>query len=97
MENREKMAFTGQNYRLVIIAIVVVIIGMFLMVGGGSDLPNEFNEEALFSFRRITLAPIVIVGGFAFGVYAILKRPKVEDTTTFNKDKVENNKSIKKQ
>ena len=49
------------------------LIGMVLMTGGGSDDPNVFNYE-MFSWRRITLAPILIVGGFAFEIYALLKR-----------------------
>jgi hypothetical protein len=52
---------------------VVIVIGMVLMAGGGSDDPNVFNYD-MFSWRRITLAPILIVGGFAFEVYALLKK-----------------------
>lgn len=43
--------------------------------GGGSDDPNVFNEE-MFSFRRITLAPLLVLFGFAFEVYAIMKKPE---------------------
>ena len=46
---------------------------MVLMCGGGSDSPDQFNY-AMFSWRRITLAPILVVGGFAFEIYALLKR-----------------------
>ena len=53
----------------------VIILGMILMAGGGSDNPEVFNYE-MFSWRRITLAPILIVGGFAFEIYAIMKRFK---------------------
>jgi hypothetical protein len=49
------------------------------MVGGGSDDPNVFNEEELFSFRRMSLSSIVVVFGFAFEVYAIMKKPKKTD------------------
>ena len=58
---------------LIIAGFVVILIGMVLMTGGGSDNPEVFNYE-MFSWRRITLAPILIVGGFAFEIYAILKR-----------------------
>lgn len=51
----------------------VILLGMILMSGGGSDSPDEFNY-AMFSWRRITLAPILVIGGFAFEIYAILKR-----------------------
>lgn len=43
------------------------------MAGGGSDSPDQFNE-AMFSWRRITLAPILVIGGFVVEVYAIMKR-----------------------
>ena len=55
--------------------LVVIILGFVLMAGGGSDSSSEFNYE-MFSWRRITLAPILVIGGFAFEVFAILKRFK---------------------
>ena len=71
-KNDEQMTLTIKNYILLIAGFVVIIIGMVLMTGGGSDDPNVFNYD-MFSWRRITLAPILIVGGFAFEVYALLK------------------------
>ena len=53
----------------------MILLGFVLMAGGGSSSPDEFNYE-MFSWRRITLAPILVVAGFAFEVYAILKRPR---------------------
>ncbi len=72
-KNDEQMPLTIRNYVLIIAGFVVIIIGMVLMTGGGSDDPNVFNYD-MFSWRRITLAPILIVGGFAFEIYALLKR-----------------------
>ena len=72
-KNDEQMTLTIKNYILLIAGFVVIIIGMVLMAGGGSDDPNAFNYD-MFSWRRITLAPILIVGGFAFEVYALLKK-----------------------
>ena len=72
-KNDEQMTLTVKNYILLIAGLVVIIIGMVLMTGGGSDDPNVFNYD-MFSWRRITLAPILIVGGFAFEVYALLKK-----------------------
>ena len=72
-KNDEQMPLTVRNYVLIIAGFVVILIGMALMTGGGSDNPEVFNYE-MFSWRRITLAPILIVGGFAFEIYAILKR-----------------------
>ncbi len=68
-------AFTRQNYRLLIIGIAVITIGFLLMIGGGSDDPNVFNYK-IFNFRRLTLAPILILAGYIIEIYAIMKRPK---------------------
>lgn len=72
-KNDEQMPLTVRNYVLIIAGFVVILIGMVLMTGGGSDDPNVFNYD-MFSWRRITLAPILIVGGFAFEIYALLKK-----------------------
>lgn len=67
-------AFGKENYRLLIIGIGILILGYVLMTGGGSEDPEVFNEE-IFSFRRITLAPIVVLLGYGAIFYAILKKP----------------------
>jgi hypothetical protein len=69
-------ALAKQNYIYLIIGFVVIIIGFLLMMGGKSSDPAVFNAKELFSFRRITLAPIVVVAGFAFEIWAIMKKPK---------------------
>jgi uncharacterized membrane protein len=69
-------AFGKENYRILIIGVVIVAIGYMLMVGGGSDDPNQFHAEELFSFRRITLSPIVILAGFVVVLYGIMKKSK---------------------
>jgi membrane-bound ClpP family serine protease len=68
-------ALGQENYKLMAIGFAVIVIGFILMAGGGSDDPNVFNED-IFSFRRITLAPIVLLAGFIFEIYAIMKKPK---------------------
>lgn len=70
------MAFDKTNYRMLLIGIVAVIIGFILMTGGGTGDPNVFNEDEIFSFRRITLAPIVCLAGYMFIIYAIMRKPK---------------------
>lgn len=72
---KETFALGWENYKLMIIGLVVIVIGFILMIGGGSDDPNVFNPQ-VFSFRRITLAPIVALAGFLFEIYAIMKKPK---------------------
>ena len=54
----------------------MVIIGFMLMAGGGASNPNEFLEDELFSIRRITIAPIVVLLGFGVVAYGIIKKPK---------------------
>jgi hypothetical protein len=72
-EHDAEMPLTIRNYILLIAGFVVIVLGMALMTGGGSENPNDFNYD-MFSWRRITLAPLLIVGGFAFEVYALLKK-----------------------
>lgn len=71
--NTAAFAFGRENYVLLGISAVVLIIGYMLMAGGKPTDPSIFNEE-VFSFRRITLAPIVVIIGYAIGVYAIVKK-----------------------
>ena len=68
------LAFDRKNYLLLIIGLVLLFLGFLLMIGGGSDDPNVFNEK-IFSFRRITLAPILIIAGFVVEIFAIMKKP----------------------
>jgi membrane-bound ClpP family serine protease len=73
--HEDTFALVKENYKLMIIGLVAIVIGFLLMIGGGSDDPNVFNPE-VFSFRRITLAPMVALAGFLFIIYAIMKKPK---------------------
>ncbi|MDE7005645.1 DUF3098 domain-containing protein [uncultured Alistipes sp.] len=68
-----RLPLTRRNYILLAVGFAVIVLGFVLMTGGGSDSPDEF-DYAMFSWRRITLAPIVTVGGFVLEIYAILKR-----------------------
>lgn len=69
-------ALGKENYKLMIIGFLIVVIGFILMIGGKSEDPNVFNKDELFSFRRITLAPVIVLAGFIFEVWAIMKKPK---------------------
>ncbi len=73
--NVGEFAFGKENYRLMLIGLAFIVLGFLLMVGGGSTDPNKFNPE-IFSFRRITLAPILILAGYVIEIFAIMKRPK---------------------
>lgn len=74
-ETRQSFPFTRENYKLLIIGLVMIVVGFLLMIGGEAESPDKFNPE-VFSFRRITLAPLVVLFGFAFEIYAIMKKPK---------------------
>lgn len=77
MSNEKKLEFPfkKQNYILLVAGVIVIIIGFLLMAGGGSEDPNVFNPE-VFSPRRITVAPLMVLLGFAIVMFAILKKPK---------------------
>jgi fumarate reductase subunit D len=77
-KERPDFALGPENYKLLAIGFVVIVIGFLLMIGGKSDSPDKFSNE-IFSFRRITLAPIVVLAGFAFEIWAIMKRPGKKD------------------
>lgn len=68
--------FTKDNYKWMLIGLVVIALGMILMAGGKSPDPNVFNESEIYGFRRITLAPILIVGGLVIEIFAIMKKQK---------------------
>lgn len=67
------MPLARKNYIILLAGFAVVLLGFVLMAGGGSDSPDQFNY-AMFSWRRITLAPILVTAGFVIEIYAILKR-----------------------
>jgi hypothetical protein len=67
--------FERKNYIFMAIGIAFIVLGFLLMIGGGSDNPEVFNPE-IYSWRRIRLAPALILIGFGIEVYAILLNPK---------------------
>ena len=73
-DKKSGFAFEKQNYLVMIAGIVLLALGYILMIGGGSDDPNVFSYD-LFSFRRITLAPILILLGFVVEIFAIMWNP----------------------
>ena len=73
-KEKKKLLFRKRNYQLMILGLVFIALGFFLMSGGGSDDPNVFNDE-IYNFRRIRLAPFLVVFGFVIEAYAIMKNP----------------------
>ncbi len=66
-----KFAFGKKNYTLMFIGLGLLFLGYILMIGGGSDNPNEFSYD-IFNFQRLTLAPILVLAGFAVEIFAIM-------------------------
>ena len=76
-QNKEsgEFLFGKRNYTIMIAGIIIILIGFILMAGGGSDDPNIFNED-IYNFRRIRLAPTIVLIGLAVEIYAIMANPK---------------------
>jgi len=70
-----EFAIAKENFKYIAIGVGILVIGFLMMAGGKTDDPSVFNPD-IFSFRRITLAPIIVVGGFGFIIWAIMKKPK---------------------
>jgi hypothetical protein len=84
-KNSSESGFSGfalakENYIYLLIGFGIIVLGFLLMIGGKSSDPNVFNKDEIFSFRRITVAPVVVLFGFAFEIWAIMKKPKSTDT-----------------
>ena len=88
MDNNEiktHFLFEKVNYKILLIGLGVIALGFILMAGGGSDDPKVFSD-AIFNFRRIRLAPTVVLIGFGITIYVILKNPNPETKITTTTD-----------
>lgn len=97
MENnplKTEFLFDKVNYKILLIGLAVIALGFILMSGGGSDDPNVFSED-IFSWRRIRLAPTVVIIGFGVTIYAILKNPKPAVATVNSGEAFPEDKAIK--
>ena len=75
-ENQKKeFLFNKRNYQFLLLSIALIALGFIIMAGGGSEDPNVFNPE-IFNFRRIRLAPTIVLMGFGLAIYTILMTPK---------------------
>lgn len=72
-KSSDLFAFTRENYKWVLIGLAFIVFGFVLMIGGGSKDPDVFSE-GIFSFSRMTLAPILVLAGYAIEIYAIMKK-----------------------
>lgn len=76
MDTSKNFVFGKQNKMFIIIGLLLTFVGFLAMMGGGSADPNVFDGDELFSFRRITLAPILVIGGYVVVIYGIMKKNK---------------------
>ena len=77
-ENKAGFPIPVSSYKMILIGFGIVVRGFIWLLGGGSSSPEEFNYD-IFSFRRITLAPIVVLVGFGFIFWAIMRKPKADN------------------
>ena len=75
MSDNTKMPITGKGLRMLLRGLVVMVAGFVLMMGGGTVEPDNFNW-AMFDFRRLVAAPLVIICGIVIEIVAIMRRPK---------------------
>jgi len=73
-DHKAEFIFGKRNYKFMLIGLACIVVGFILMSGGGSDDPNVF-DPSIFSWRRIRLAPTLVLIGFGIQVYAILLNP----------------------
>jgi hypothetical protein len=76
METKNNTIFEKDNLRWMLIGLVVIAIGLVLMAGGKGEDPNVFAENEVYSMKRITMAPLLIVAGLLIEVYAIMRKSK---------------------
>jgi len=72
---KKQFLFSKKRYQFLLLSILIIGVGFLLMSGGGSNNPDVFNNE-IYSFRRIRLAPLVVILGFIMCIVSILYRDK---------------------
>jgi len=78
-DNKSQFGFQPENYKILLIGLAINLLGFILMIGGAATEANEFDANELFSVRRITIAPILIVLGYVVILYAIMKRKSTKE------------------
>ncbi|MCF8415446.1 MAG: DUF3098 domain-containing protein [Crocinitomicaceae bacterium] len=78
-DNKSQFGFQPENYKILLIGLAINVLGFILMIGGAATEANDFDSNELFSARRITIAPILIVLGYVVILYAIMKRKSTKE------------------
>lgn len=79
-ETKQPALFSRDNYMWMLIGVAIIAVGMLLMAGGKSSDPNAFDASEVYSARRITVAPLLILAGLVVEIYAIFKSPKTKES-----------------
>ncbi|MFT3676285.1 MAG: DUF3098 domain-containing protein [Chitinophagaceae bacterium] len=79
-ETKQPALFSRDNYMWMLIGVAMIAVGMLLMAGGKSSDPNVFDANEVYSARRITVAPLLILAGLVVEIYAIFKSPKTKES-----------------
>ena len=69
--DKNNFIFKKRNYKKMILGLIIIAVGFILMSGGGSEDPNIFSPD-IYNFRRIRLAPTLVLLGLGIQIYAIL-------------------------
>ncbi|MFT4600009.1 MAG: putative membrane protein [Arenicella sp.] len=77
MSEEKNLVIGKKNVMFIIIGLVLTLVGFFLMIGGGSDDPNVFDGDEMFSNTRITISPLLVICGYGLVIYGIMKKNKV--------------------
>jgi hypothetical protein len=85
MDKGSQMPFGKRNYVMMLGGVAAIVLGFVLLSGGGSDDPATQFDYGMFSFRRLYAAPVLLLAGFLFEIYAIMYRPKVRGAEADNK------------
>jgi hypothetical protein len=75
---QQNVLFGKENYKWMLAGLIIMALGFFLMAGGKSSSPNEFNTNEVYSTTRITIAPLLIIAGFVIEIFAIMRKPKAD-------------------
>jgi hypothetical protein len=78
-DNKSQFGFQPENYKILLIGLAINVLGFILMIGGAATEANDFDSNELFSARRITIAPILIVLGYVVILFAIMKRKSTKE------------------
>lgn len=88
MDKEKQMPFGKRNYVMMLAGVAAIVLGFLLLSGGGSEDPATEFDYGMFNVRRLYVAPVLLLAGFLFEIYAIMYRPKAKTAAETAGDKV---------